>query len=56
MNAYLKTELIKDIHEVSLENRCCHKKYSSLKKRLVEEFGNSIEFYIAGEKTDRLLQ
>ena len=55
-NAYLKTELIKDIHEVSLENRCCHKKYSSLKKRLVEEFGNSIEFYIAGEKTDRLLQ
>ena len=37
------TELIQDIHEVSLEN-------GLQKKRLVEEFRNSIGFYIVGKK------
>ena len=31
-------------------SRCYHKTYSSFKKRLVKEFGNSIGFYIAGKK------
>ena len=30
--------------------RCNHKTYPSLKKRVVEEFGNSTEFNILGKK------
>ena len=47
------TELTQDIHEVSLENGLkdiITKHTYLLKKRLVEEFGNSIGFYIAGKK------
>ena len=42
-----------DIHEESLENGvqdAVIKHTHLLKKRLVEEFGNSINFYIAGKK------
>ena len=52
-NAYLMTELIQDIKEVSLENglQDTFIKHTHLfKKRLVEEFGNSIGFYIVGKK------
>ena len=58
-NAYLMTELIQDIHEVSLENGlqdAIIKHTHLLKKRLVKEFRNSIGFYIVGKKTDCLLQ
>ena len=47
------TELIEDIHEVSLENGLkdiITKHTYLLKKSLVEEFGNSIGFYIVGKK------
>ena len=47
------TELIQDIHEVSLENGlqdAIIKHTHLLKKRLVKEFGNSIGFYIVGKK------
>ena len=47
------TELTQDIHEVSLENGLkdiITKHTYLLKKRLVEEFGNSIGFYIVGKK------
>ena len=56
-NTYLMTELIQDIHEVSLENGLQDAiiKHIHLKKRLVEEFGISIGFYIIGKKTDCLL-
>ena len=46
-NAYLMTELIQDIDEVSVENELQDAiiKYTHLlKKRLFEEFGNSIGF------------
>ena len=51
------TELIQDIHEVSLEFGLQDAiiKHIRLKKRLVEEFGISIGFYIIGKKTDCLL-
>ena len=51
-NGYLMTELIQDIHEVSLENGledAMIKHTHLFKKRLVEEFGNSIGFYIVGK-------
>ena len=56
-NMYLMTELIQDIHEVSLENGLQDAiiKHIHLKKRLVEEFGTTIGFYIIGKKTDCLL-
>ena len=51
------TELIQDIHEVSLENGLQDAiiKHIHLKKRLVEELGTTIGFYIIGKKTDCLL-
>ena len=48
------TELIQDIHEVSIENGLkdiiTKHTYLFKKRRLVEEFGNSIGFYIVGKK------
>ena len=52
-NAYLTIELIQDIHEVSLENGLQDsiiKDNHLFKKRFVEEFGNSIGFYIVSKK------
>ena len=51
-NAYLMAELIQDIHEVSLENGLQDAiiKHTHLFKTLVEEFGNSIGFYIVDKK------
>ena len=52
-NAYLTTELIQHIHEVSLENGLQDsiiKDNHLLKKRFVEELGNSIGFYIVSKK------
>ena len=46
-NAYFMTELIQDIDEVSVENElqdAIIKHTHFLKKRLFEEFGNSIGF------------
>ena len=31
-------------------SRCYHKTYPSFKKRLIEEFGNSVGFYTVGKK------
>ena len=48
-NVYLMTELIQDIHEVSVENElqdAIIKHTHLLKKRLFEEFENSIGFYL----------
>ena len=52
-NAYLMTELIQDIYEVSLENGLQHAIINHahlFKKRLVKQFGNSIAFYVVGKE------
>ena len=52
-NAYLMTELIQDIHKVSVENGlqdAIIKHNHLLKKRFVEKFENSVGFYLVGKK------